>query len=446
MLSSCESFLAIEPPINNLTSSTAFLTDEDIKANIAGLHSYNLLSSSYHDLYRHAYLDLSADVLRYYTTHATFDQLVANDILTNNSSIQYFWTEPYRSIYQSNMMLVQLENASPNVSADLRNEGLGISHFFRAFSYINLVTVFGDVPLITEADVKKTDKLPRSPMSDVYDLVIEDLKEAKNLLRNTKREHGWVSQAAATALLARAYLYTGQWDAAAREATEVIAGNAGKTYVLEDLEKAFLRSSGETIFAISTDGSRLVNYTYAGRDYVANTQASYYFTDEFLAAFENGDLRKANWTKQFTAKAPYNWYPYKLKQRTTPSDASLAEDQVLIRLAELYLIRAEASAQAGNLAQARADLNAIRQRAGLSDLPASLSKEQMLLAVEQERWVELFCEYGHRWVDLVRTGRIDAVLGAHKSSWKPWAQLYPIHYKELELNPNLTQNPGYDVQ
>jgi len=368
LLSSCESFLAIDPPINNLTVSTAFLTDRDIEAHIAGLHSYNLLSSSYYDINRHIYLALSADVLRYYQANTFFDQLVANAILPRSSSLGYFWYDPYKSIYQNNMMIEKLGNASLDISEDLRNEGLGISHFFRALSYMNQVTVFGDVPLITETDVIKTAKLPRTPKSEVYELVIEDLKKAKGLLRSAKRDrgHGWASQAAATALLARAYLYTGQWEAAAQEATEVIGGNAGKSFALEDVEKAFLRSSRETIFSISTDGGRLTNYTYAGARYVASsTQVWYYFTDEFLAAFEPGDLRKLHWTKEFTAEEPHKWYPYKHKLRAVPKDASLAEDQVLMRLAEMYLVRAEASAQAGNLPQALADLNAIRQRAGL---------------------------------------------------------------------------------
>lgn len=450
LFSSCEKFVDIDSPISNLTTNTAFLTDVDIEANIAGLHSYNLLSSSYFDIYRHLYPGFSADEIGYYTSSATIDQFVANNILTSNTTSRYMWSEPYKSIYQSNLMLSQLKNAS-NISINLKNEGMGVSYFFRALSYLNLITIFGDVPLVTEIDVTKTATLSRSAKSIIYELIIADLLKAKDLLKDVNKEHGWVSQAAATAILARAYLYSEQWERAVNEANSVVTGAAGKSFVLENVENTFLRSSKETIFAISTDGSSTVtvNHTYAGRYYIPsnNFRATYFITDDLLAAFEDGDLRKENWIKQFTAAEQKKWYPYKYKLRATPGDVSLAEDQVLIRLAELYLIRAEANAQLGNLLEATTDLNTIRNRAGLAGLSGTLSKEQVLLAVEQERRVELFCEYGHRWVDLIRTKRADEVLGLLKgSAWNSWGQLYPVPEKDIELNTNLIQNPGYNVQ
>lgn len=88
-------------------------------------------------------------------------------------------------------------------------------------------------------------------------------------------------------------------------------------------------------------------------------------------------------------------------------------------------------------------MNVIRARAGLAELATSLTKEQALLAIEQERRVELFAEYGHRWIDVIRTGRADAIFGEQKPTWESDAKLFPIPRNEIEININLRQNPGY---
>jgi starch-binding outer membrane protein, SusD/RagB family len=114
-----------------------------------------------------------------------------------------------------------------------------------------------------------------------------------------------------------------------------------------------------------------------------------------------------------------------------------------LRLAEQYLIRAEARAQRENQAGAIDDLNVIRNRAGLLPLAYGLSKADVLLAVEKERKLELFGEgYGHRWIDLSRTNRINAVLSAEKpATWRATAALWPVPNIEIINNPALTPNP-----
>jgi hypothetical protein len=116
------------------------------------------------------------------------------------------------------------------------------------------------------------------------------------------------------------------------------------------------------------------------------------------------------------------------------------EAPTVIRLAEMYLLRAEANAALGNAAAALADINVIRNRAGL---PALATGINLNLAIEHERRIELFCERGDRWLSLKRTGRINAVLGAAKPTWQSFAQLFPIPQTAIDANPNLTQNQGY---
>jgi hypothetical protein len=117
---------------------------------------------------------------------------------------------------------------------------------------------------------------------------------------------------------------------------------------------------------------------------------------------------------------------------------------MVLRLAEQYLIRAEARAQQNNLAGAKDDVDAVRLRAGLPVLPDNLNRDEMLLAIEQERRIELFSEWGHRWFDLKRTGRALAVLSPLKAGITATDLLYPIPLDALKTNPNLVQNPGYN--
>ncbi len=448
LFASCDKFVEIDPPTNSFVASTAFATDELVEADIAGLYSYNLLSSAYHDTYRHLFLGFSSDELEMYTT--TYDEFIYNTITPRNTINRYMWSEPYKAIYQCNLMVESVEK-NTTIKAALKEEALGVAKFFRALSYLNLTTAFGDVPLVLVSDVKQSGSMPRTTQKEVYAQVIKDLEEAKVSLRNSAKGNAWLSEAAASALLSRAYLYDSQWQKAAAESDNFVSGSWKGKYSLERIDKVFKRSSVESIFTASSDGSNrlVVNHNFVGRTYIPATavRAVYYFTDDFMAAFEEGDLRKANWTAQFTARAPYVWYPAKYKLRLPPSNSEDAEDQVFLRLGEVYLNRAEANAQQNKLEDAVADLNAIRKRAGLKELANGLTKDQVLLAVEKERRLELFSEYGHRWADLVRTGRVDAVLGvAKKDTWKSFNKLYPIPEQDIELNPSLTQNPGYNVQ
>jgi hypothetical protein len=134
------------------------------------------------------------------------------------------------------------------------------------------------------------------------------------------------------------------------------------------------------------------------------------------------------------------YIPYKYKQDIVVSGSG--EYDMVLRLAEQYLIRAEARARQDKISGAISDLNAIRNRAGLTNTPA-IDKESLLLDIEHERQTELFVEWGHRWLDLKRTGRIDEILGLEKTGWKSSAALFPIPQIELSKNSKLKQNVGY---
>ena len=113
-------------------------------------------------------------------------------------------------------------------------------------------------------------------------------------------------------------------------------------------------------------------------------------------------------------------------------------------MAEQYLIRAEARVHLKDYTGAVSDLNRIRSRAGVEPLPAMTDENKLLLAVEEERRKELFFERGHRWFDLNRTGRADAIYSkVSYKQWVPEASLWPIPESEMKANRYLEQNLGY---
>ena len=214
-------------------------------------------------------------------------------------------------------------------------------------------------------------------------------------------------------------------------------------YSLTDLESVFLFNSTEAIWQLfpeegdnnGNDGSTFI---------VIDAPQFVVLSDHLFNAFEVGDTRKENWIGSITTDMDTYFFPFKYKVQD-PADPE-SEYSMVFRLAEQYLIRAEARAQQNKLTEAISDLDIIRQRAELpliSDMNPSITQSNLLLAIEQERRVELFTEWGQRWFDLKRTGRADAVLSGIKEGWESTDVLLPLPENEIELNLNLTQNPGY---
>jgi hypothetical protein len=166
-----------------------------------------------------------------------------------------------------------------------------------------------------------------------------------------------------------------------------------------------------------------------------------------LNSFEGGDQRRLNenWVDSIIVGGTTYYYPYKYTVNTEGADVT--EYFMMLRLGELYLIRAEAKAQLGDLSGAAADVNSIRNRAGLGVTVAS-NQADLLAVILHERQVELFAELGQRWLDLKRTKSVDAIMNIvtpQKSgqAWQSYQQLYPVSYFDIQTNPKLTQNPGY---
>ncbi|NOT93909.1 RagB/SusD family nutrient uptake outer membrane protein [Ferruginibacter sp.] len=439
---SCKKFIEVEDPNDQLNSDKVFKDSSTATSAITGIYSEmltnrNLFSNSAVTLYG----GMSADELYFYTPGLK-DEFTKNEITqVNHINIDNsFWKPAYKYIYAANLALEKLSQ-SQVLSVSLKNQLAGEAKFIRAFCYFHLVNLFGDVPLITSTKYQNAATAPRTAITEIYSQVINDLNEAKRLLRaeyvsaERVRPNNWT----AAALLSRCYLYTSRWQEAESEANAIINSSL---YSLEtNLNSVFLNGSTEVIWQMKP--VRPGFNTYEGLEVLPASPFSiptYLVSSSLRSSFENGDNRKNSWIKFRVFNTDTLYFPYKYK---VPNGASLTEYYMVFRIAEIYLIRAEASMNQNKVSDAISDINIIRGRAGLGNTLAN-DIPSLKLAIEQERRSELFCEWSHRWYDLKRTARATDILAPFKgATWQLTDVLWPIPQQEINLNPSLSQNPGY---
>lgn len=431
----CKKLITVDTPVNELPADVVF--GDEALADAAVADIYYVLAGYYTSSVISVINGMTADELN--TLSPLHMRYVNNAIPAEDGLLLFTWRDFYKAIYRTNAVLEGL--ATSPISTDKAAALKGEASFLRAFCYYYLVSNWGDVPLITTTDVTKTALAARSPVAEVYAQIIFDLQRAAALLPEaySSNEKVRANKWAAMAMLARVSLQRSNWADAATNASYVI--NSGMYFPLSQPDSLFLKNSRSAILQIWVkDGFTLLGQTFIP---VNASSFSYYpLSTDLLQTFEAGDARKTKWTSTFTYAGELYCYPYKYKQRqVTIGDTT--EYVMVLRLEEQYLIRAESFCQQGNTTAAIADLNVLRHRAGLPDLPVDMDKSGCLLAIEKERRVELFTEWGDRWLNLQHTGHINTVLGALKPGWKSTDALYPIPQQERSRNPFLTQNEGY---
>jgi hypothetical protein len=439
---SCEQFVKIDPPKTQLINTVVFENDATATAALVGIYSKIMGStaSTFGSGRITLVGGLSADELTDFSNDPDQVAVNKNSLQASNNSVTTLWNFAYQNIYTTNSVLEGLTNSTgvtPLVSQQLQGE----AKFLRAFFHFYLTNLFGDVPYIKTTDYSTNAVVGRTPQAEVYQQIITDLLDAQSLLTDAYATADRVrpNKSTATALLARAYLYTQDWANAELQAATII--NSGTYTLVINPANVFLKNSSEAIWQllpiISGDN------TIEGLTFIpttGSTPSNVGVTDSLRNAFEALDSRKTSWIGSTTVAGVTYYFPYKYKVKAA---AAITEYYMVFRLAEQYLIRAEAAAQQNDIAQAVSDLNVIRSRAGLSALSSSITQAQCLAAVAKERRIELCAEWGHRWFDIKRTGRADAVLGPIKSAWKSTAALFPIPQTQLANDQTMTQNPGY---
>jgi hypothetical protein len=447
-LASCEKMIEIDPPLNEMTSETVFKSDGTAKATLSGL--YTLLSqSTSHSFSITGFTSMGSDELEYMGTSGGYDDVRTNSMLATSSNASGLFNDLYASVYRANSIIEGLQQYT-GVTDSVKRQIVGEAKFIRGYLYFYLVNFFGDVPLVIETDVTKTAMLPRTAKAEVYNQIISDLTAARDSLpANYSASSGNRTNAnkyAAKALLARVYLYTGNNAAAEANATDVI--NAAGLYSMIPSANIgtgiFIKNSAEAILQFMPPVNATYGYTVEGQNFVTTTAAGYSLRTTFVNSFVTGDLRRTKWVNQVTFNSIVNYQPYKYRMASQPlaTAAGVTEYHTILRLAEQYLIRAEARTKQDNTSGGLADMNVTRQRAGLI-ASTTTDKAALLLEIENERKFELFCELGHRWFDLQRTNRADAILAPVKANWQSTDILYPIPQTARDANINLSQNDGY---
>jgi len=443
MISSCDSFVEVDLPNSQLTANTVF--EEKATANAAMTDIYSkirdagLLTGSASGLSH--LLGNYTDELKFYgdpqnNTVAFYN----NSLIASNTEIKGLWDSSYNQIYAANAVIEGIEK-SVHLPGPDKKQLIGEALFVRALLHFYLTNLFGDVPYITSTDYEQNRRAKKISVDMVYSSIKIDLEQAVLLLPENYVSQDRVrpNKYAAHALLARVDLYAGLWDEASNEASAILNYTELYSYE-EDLDKIFLKESTATIWQLAPGfigGNTLESVTF---NFTSGPPPLSALTDGFMSAFTQNDLRKTHWTKAVTDGTTTWYHPFKYKQSDTDSSK---EYSIIFRLAEIYLIRAEARAQSGDLIGAKEDLNKVRHTAALLDTTA-ITQAEILEAILQERQLELFTEFGHRFFDLKRFNKIQSVLSVVKTGWDTHDALFPIPEVELNLNPNLKpQNSGY---
>ncbi|MEZ5198980.1 MAG: RagB/SusD family nutrient uptake outer membrane protein [Bacteroidales bacterium] len=423
---SCEKILDVQPT-QSLSTDLAFQNKNDVLRALTGCYDA-LQQGGLYSLNMVVIPDLVADNLDHTGTRQEYGQIDNNSILAENYLIEGVWNDSYDALNRINSLLDKLPEIT-DMTASEKDNVKGQLYFLRALLHFNLVNYFGAVPIKTTPTYGVDESLDvgRDNIETVFAQIITDLNNALGKIDG--QEHIFASDGAVKALLARVYLFSEKWEQAKNFANNVIAS---ATYELDpDYNNLFSGgNSNEIIFQIE----------FNTQD--QNTLAYYFFPtseegrNEFTPSKSMDDAYETSDTVRKNASLADQGHVHKYRDITTGTD-----NVNILRLAEMYLIRAEAEAKLnGDLQAIKEDINAIRNRAGLENTTA-VSYGELMMAIEQERRVEFAFE-GYRWFDLIRTGRAMDLLDNITSTNQ---LLFPIPLSEItaNTNPGMYQNPGY---
>lgn len=376
----------------------------------------------------------------------------------NAGSVGAMWTNWYKAIGRATISIDYTENFGLTDEA-YKNRLIGEARFLRAYHYFFLVRAFGDVPL------QHVDLVNRVPKNQVYDYIEQDLLEAIQVLPEksgyASADLGRATKGAAMALLSKVYLYQEDWQNAYNYADQVI--NSGQ-YGLESdyavLWRASSENGTESIFEVQARGETIAH----GVQQYSETQGArgtsgwgWGFntpSQNLLNAFNaEGDAIRRDATIIFAGEtlwdgrevSPAVENPMYNEKAYSSANAGAGDGDKnirVLRLGEIYLIRAEAANELGNSSVAVSSLNTVRNRVNLEDVTTT-NQGELRTAIWKERRLELAFEHD-RWFDLIRTGQAPTAMAADGKTFVVGKhELFPIPNDQLIQTPAMTQNPGY---
>lgn len=384
--------------------------------------------------------DFTADNIKHNGTFASYQEFGTKQITSTNTDVSDYWGRIYRTVYVANFILEWLP-AVTGVTEANRKQLTAEARFLRGFANFMGTYTYGDIPLPTTTDQSTNRNIGRTARATVLASVLADYQAAlADLPDDSSTGAAYLSKRVVQAALARFYLYQKNWAEAERYATLVIS--SGKFSLVPDYNTVVIQNfTSESIFEVGytqNDDPATLNTLFVSRREVIPS-------DQLVAVLNSAESGARVATITFNVQQQQgndNGWTVRKYGIAIENNANI----VVFRLAEMYLIRAEARAQQGNQIGANgavADLTILRNRAKASAVTVT-NQADVLLAIERERQYELAFE-GHRWYDLVRTGRAQAVMAAFSPNWNSRYELWPIPQSEILRNPGLqgAQNPGY---
>ena len=477
-LFSCDDQLDLRP-ISQETTENAYSTGTQLEAALTGVYE-SFQSNDYYVWDKIIFQDVRSD--NYYAggDNPEIFEFDAVDVSTTNSRVFNAWSSIYNAISKANLVIERAPQIQEGITENQREEYIGQALFLRAYHYYNLVKNWGGVPLILET-IKSTDpsevRIPRNSAEEVYAQIIADLNDAELLLPDTYGNDASINKARATkgaanALLAKVHAQkpNPDFEAVLSHANAVINSPAGYE-LLDDYDQLFdgnNYNNKESILEIQYLGSDEGTWgpqMHLPPSISGDTWRKFVTPSKDLveAYDEEGDEVRKNATILFEAVPWIDEYwgneinsevPFAYKWRNASGWAS-ADNDYILRLADIILMKAEALNELGQLDAAAAEVNSIRERVDLPELTAEdmQNKEALRQAILKERRLELAQE-ANRWDDLVRydlmvqiMNNVDDVDLRNNQpvdyNVSETDALLPIPQNEINRNPQLEQNPGY---
>lgn len=475
-ITSCSEEFLEKAPVSSLVSGT-IKTSEDAENLLTGAYN-RLVSNSFYQYDHFLMTDGLSDNCYINGDNVTAEQPLENFTFSSSTStIQSGWQYLYEHIKASNAVLEEVPKIDDPkwAGSNRKNEILAEASFLRAMDYYWLVSEFGKAPIILTVLNGGNYYPARNSESEIYEQIIKDLVFAEGILPDKpyQSQYGRATKGSAQALLAKVYAQMGDYQNCKVYANKVINGG---TYSLvanyANLWGAANKNTSESIFEIQVPSSGspynffgMQLFCYVPSDAWPKRNIGSY---DLIKAFNDAGDNGARYTSTFNwqvANASFNmpinaWdaekavpFMYKLPD---PNSWAGIDNIIVIRLADIILLGAEADNQLGDIGSAVTLLNKVRTRAGLSNTTAN-SKNTLALAILAERRLELVHE-GTRWNDLLRAdanGTINLVtlmnsqVDSHGKNLNynmnpdKHQFIFPIPLQDLQLNKNLTQNPGY---
>lgn len=469
--SSCDDLLDTEPK-QSLTPATAFADAKGYESLVFATYG-KLRSFNYYGQTMQIAPEIMADNLRIIANTGRYIGQEANADRQHINLWDFSPTNNFRGLYsginETNIVLSEIDEIAGDQALKDRLKGEAL--FLRAIFYFDLAKVYGYEPgkevngwnqsavIRTEPVIgfSAADLRTRSTNREVYNLIEADLQAAIGLLpvaaKGTANAYR-ASKGAAEALLARVYLYDSKYAEAAAMASQAMAtsglANDGTGLLTPANYVAAFSTfpNPESLFEIeirSNDWSTVDGVNNSVASLAANVLPSAQFivtaSNELIASYETGDIRRATWTE--TTRSGATGVVYR-SNKWLGTKGDFLQNLPILRGAELYLIRAESRFRTGDEPGARADLNALRSKRGLGAVDAGLTGANLFSQILQERKVEFALE-GHRWFDLKRNGLTISKHGSFQPvPYADYRILAPIPQGELTLNTALQNNPGYN--